>query len=210
MSSTRTKTDEPGADPKRQRPREGAPDAERSRLLIETERLELVAGTPEMARAELDGVRHLAPLLNAEVPASWPPELYDEGAIRYSLARMEEAPEAAGWWLWYFVLRAGDAATPRRVLVGVGGFKGPPSDDGTVEIGYSIVSDYQRRGYASEAVRGFVAHAFALPSVRRVIAETLPDLAASIGVLERSGFTLIGAGSEPGVIRYELRRPGAP
>jgi RimJ/RimL family protein N-acetyltransferase len=42
--------------------------------------------------------------------------------------------------------------------------------------------------------------------VRRVIAETLPELAGSIGVLRRCGFRLLGEGSEPGVIRFELRR----
>ena len=40
----------------------------------------------------------------------------------------------------------------------------------------------------------------------RVIAETLPDLFPSIGVLRKIGFSYAGEGSEPGVIRYELRR----
>jgi hypothetical protein len=42
--------------------------------------------------------------------------------------------------------------------------------------------------------------------VRRVIAETLPDLVGSIGVLRRRGFRLKGEGSEAGVIRFELTR----
>ena len=79
-------------------------------------------------------------------------------------------------------------------------------DDGTVEVGYGIVSDQHRRGYASEAARALVGHAFARPAVRRVIAETYPELIGSIGVLRRCGFRHIGEGSEPGVIRYELTR----
>jgi RimJ/RimL family protein N-acetyltransferase len=55
-------------------------------------------------------------------------------------------------------------------------------------------------------VRGLLSQAFALPAVHRVIAETLPELAPSIGVLRKCGFGLIGDGSEPGVIRYELTR----
>jgi RimJ/RimL family protein N-acetyltransferase len=39
-----------------------------------------------------------------------------------------------------------------------------------------------------------------------VIAETLPELTPSIGVLGKCGFHLIGEGSEPGVIRFELTR----
>ena len=104
----------------------------------------------------------------------------------------------------YFVLLAGE--TGERVLIGTIGYKGPPSPDGTVEVGYGIVNDHQRRGYASEAVRALVAHAFAVPEVHRVIAETLPELTPSIGVLRKCGFELTGEGSEPGVIRFELTR----
>lgn len=40
----------------------------------------------------------------------------------------------------------------------------------------------------------------------RVIAETLPELEASKGVLDKTAFRFIGVGSEAGVIRYEIRR----
>ncbi len=40
----------------------------------------------------------------------------------------------------------------------------------------------------------------------RVIAETLPGLIPSSGVLEKTDFKLIGEGSEPGVKRFEHRR----
>jgi RimJ/RimL family protein N-acetyltransferase len=93
-----------------------------------------------------------------------------------------------------------------RTLIGTAGYKGPPTEDGTVEVGYGIVTDHRRRGYASEAMRALVARAFRLPGVRRVIAETLPELTPSIGVLRKGGFALIGEGSEPGVIRFELTR----
>jgi RimJ/RimL family protein N-acetyltransferase len=38
------------------------------------------------------------------------------------------------------------------------------------------------------------------------IAQTLPELAPSIGVLEKCGFRFAGEGGEPGVIRYERGR----
>jgi ribosomal-protein-alanine N-acetyltransferase len=172
-------------------------------LRITTERLELIAGTPAMAHAELADPAALGPLLSARVPPSWPPDLYDPQAIYFSLSRMEEHPDAPGWWLWYLVRHA---EPDGREVIGIGGFKGPPSEDGTVEIGYSILPEFQRRGYATEAVRGFVTHAFTAREVRRVIAETLPELRSSIGVLRKAGFTFVGKGSEPGVIRFELSR----
>ena len=41
-----------------------------------------------------------------------------------------------------------------------------------MEIGYSILADYQRRGFASEAVRGLLDNAYAHRDITRVIAET--------------------------------------
>ena len=55
---------------------------------------------------------------------------------------------------------------------------------------------------------GLVSNAFSHVNVRRVISETLPELVASIGVMEKCGFKFIGDGSEEGVIRYELTRDG--
>ena len=40
----------------------------------------------------------------------------------------------------------------------------------------------------------------------RIIAETLLDLTPSIGVLEKTGFALVGEGSEDGVIRFQRKR----
>jgi len=171
--------------------------------MIVTERLELVPATVELTRAALEGDRALGAGLRAFVPASWPPEFLDPPSLEFTLDRLAEGPEQSGWWLYFVVLADG---VTRRTLVGSAGYRGPPSPDGTVEVGYGIVPEYQRQGYASETVRGLLAHAFAVPSVRRAIAETLPELTPSIGVLRKCGFRLVGDGSEPGVVRFELTR----
>jgi RimJ/RimL family protein N-acetyltransferase len=75
-----------------------------------------------------------------------------------------------------------------------------------VEIGYSVLPEFRRQGYATEAAQGLIARAFAHPGVALVIAETLPDLFPSIGVLRKIGFGYVGEGSEPSIVRYELRR----
>lgn len=171
--------------------------------MIVTERLLLVPATPELTRAALAGSSALAASLRASVPDTWPPEYLDAPSLEYTLARLAEGPDNAGWWLHFILLKGVDSS---RILIGSGGYKGPPSSDGTVEVGYGIVSDRRRRGYASEATQGLLAHAFAMPTLRRAIAETLPELTPSIGVLRKCGFRLIGDGSEPGVIRFELTR----
>jgi RimJ/RimL family protein N-acetyltransferase len=171
--------------------------------LITTERLELIPATTALVRAALESPQALQSKLGAIVPDSWPPEFLDTASLEYTIDRLNEGPEQAGWWLHFIILAHGPDG---RTLIGSAGFKGPVSPDGTVEVGYAIVRDYQRLGYASEAVRGLLARAFAVPEVRRVIAETLPELEPSIGVLRKCGFVPAESGSEPGVIRLEFKR----
>ena len=168
--------------------------------LIRTRRLELRAAGAADLEAELAGTEQLAARLGVRLPAEWPPELYDEAALRWTLDLVRAAGGDTPWAMYYVV------EPQLGTAVGVCGYKGPPDADGSVELGYSIVGEFRRRGYATEATGGLLLRAFAEPSVVRVIAETLPELDASIGVLEKLGFRFIGTGSEPGVVRYEFTR----
>lgn len=172
-------------------------------LRLRTKRLELVAADAALARIEADGnfVR-LGALLRARVPAEWPPaETRDVLAL--FAERLATCPEQAGWWGWYFI-RAESKA--QRVLIGGGGFKSP-ADGRIVETGYSLLPEFRRQGYASEAVAALVNWAFAHPAVLAVGAETSPDNAGSLGVLRSVGMQPVGAGAEPGTVRYEIARP---
>lgn len=171
-------------------------------MKISTKRMELIPATLQMLRAEIENRKALSRLLDARVPAGWPPPLNDDNAMKFALTYLKENPDATEWGMWYYLLRD----RPERIVVGNGGFKGKPDREGTVEIGYSIMEEHQRQGLGSEIVRGMVDWAFGHPEVKRVIAETLPELTPSIRVLEKNGFVNIGRGSEPGVIRFELRR----
>ena len=168
-------------------------------MRIRTRRLELIAAASASVQAALDGRAALAVALGARVPATWPPEFLDDAALEFTRAKLAD-PSQAGWWMYFLVLPGRD-----RVLIGSGGYAGPPAG-GAVTVGYGIVSDHRRCGYASEAARGLIDHAFAHPEVTRVFAETLPELAGSIAVMRRCGMQPQGAGSEPGSVRYGLDR----
>jgi RimJ/RimL family protein N-acetyltransferase len=173
-------------------------------LKIKTARLELVAATLELAQAELTSRLVFSETLNARVPESWPPPLNDADSMNWFRLYLKENPDAVGWSMWYFLLR--DDATGERAAIGNGGFKGKPSPDGTVEIGYSIIESYQRFGYCSEAAQALVSWAFSHQAVTRVIAETYPELRGSIRVLEKNGFKHVGSGTEERTIMFENRR----
>jgi ribosomal-protein-alanine N-acetyltransferase len=171
--------------------------------VLTTHRLRLVPASPEMLAAAIEGPAALARLLRVDVPATWPPLYVDDDALRYTARRLAEGEGQAGWWM-YFVILTHPAGS--ETLIGTVGYKGPPTAEGVVEVGYGIVSDQHRRGLATEATRALIARAFAVPEVREVIAETLPELIASIGVMTKCGFEYAGSGSESGVIRYHLTR----
>ena len=171
-------------------------------IILNTKRLEIISGTLEHIRSEINNRVKFSALINAQIPDNWPPPLNDEQSQNYFLKYAEENPDTKGFSFWYIVLIEGN----KRDLIGGIGFKGKPSEDGTIEIGYSIMETHHRNGYASEAVAALVNWAFSQENVFRVIAETFPDLIPSQKVLEKSGFRFIGEGSEPGIIRFELKR----
>jgi RimJ/RimL family protein N-acetyltransferase len=173
----------------------------------------LISGTQQMLHAELHSPHALQRELGVALPDSWPPEFYDEEALRYMLRWLEAHPFESAWGFYYIVERpeaaVSTASEASPLAVGVGGYKGAPDEQGSVEIGYSVVPERRRRGYAREAVDGWLAHAFADDRVTRVLAHTLVDLTPSIAVLRSAGFAFNGPGtdpSEPTAVQYVLTR----
>ena len=106
-----------------------------------------------------------------------------------------------------------DPAAGGRVLIGTGGTATPPTLEETedrVLIGYSVLDEFQGKGYATEAVRHLIPALFAIPGIRQIEAAIYPDLAASIQVLEKNGFVRAGEGFEEGTVAYVLKKPDAP
>lgn len=169
-----------------------------NRMTIQTtDRLRLVAGTQALAAAEIGDRAKFAKLLGVIVPDTWPPDsLRDVLGYIYGLYR--EHPDWEGWLAWYAVRIDNDDP----VLCGSIGFKGPPDEQGIVEIGYSVLQEFQGQGLATEMVAAIVKWAEHQPQVKRIEAETNIDNKASIRVLEKNNFIYVGVGIEPGTIRF--------
>jgi len=88
--------------------------------------------------------------------------------------------------------------------VGEVSFRGPALND-AVEIGYGVRSEYESKGYATEAVNAMISWAFEHKEVIFIEAETTPGNLASIRILEGQGFTKYGEGDEGD--RYFKTRP---
>jgi RimJ/RimL family protein N-acetyltransferase len=154
---------------------------------IETERVKLVLQMPEETQALIEG---MTPLEKAELSADW-------------LALVDSATLPDPWVHGFTILRRAD-----NVIVGSCGFKGPPTDDGVVEIAYGVAADHQNNGYATEAAQALTSYAFGDSAVRIVRAHTLPEINASTKVLTKCGFEKVGQviDSDDGLVwRWERR-----
>ncbi len=168
-----------------------------------TGRLRFVTLEERHRRALAAGKHELARLLGVVVPEAWP-----EFPEAFAPAPADVVPNPTPWNGYLFVDR-GFIDPGVATLVGNGGFHGPPNDLGEVEIGYEVAGEFRNRGYATEAVRGFVNFAFSDPHVRAVVAHTLAEKNASNSVLARVGFTCVAelANDEVGrVWRWALAR----
>jgi RimJ/RimL family protein N-acetyltransferase len=167
--------------------------------------MRLVASTAELVRAEIADHVELGRLLGATVPAGWPPgEAAD--ALQWLLARLEEGgPAATGWYGFYGIVE--DARTT-PTLAGGGGTLGPP-EAGQVEIGYSLMDEFQGRGYATEMMAAIIGWIGRDPRVTRIVAETDEANEPSRRLLERLGFAAVGTGREPKSLRFarDVDRP---
>src|SRR5215203_5197488 len=83
------------------------------------------------------------------------------------------------------------------LVVGSCAFKGPPLEDGTVEIAYYTFGRYEGRGYAKGMARALISVALSSRLVRRVIAHTLPKRNPSTSVLRRAGMSFVGEIRDP-------------
>ena len=125
---------------------------------------------------------------------------------RFSLEVMEmvagSRPGTGGGYGPYFMVRRADGAVVGEI--------GASLDGPTAQVGYTVVEPSWGQGYATEALRGLLAHLAADPAIDRVVAETLTGHAASRRVMEKAGMRLRGHrvgevdGERAELVVYEL------
>src|SRR5258708_6060138 len=94
-----------------------------------------------VARALLDDRVTANRVLGATLHPDWPqPDLLDVLPAQ-AAAELDEIR----FGIWLIIERN------TNTVVGDIGFMGPPSAEGSLEIGYSVIPDRRRRGYATEA-----------------------------------------------------------
>jgi RimJ/RimL family protein N-acetyltransferase len=155
-------------------------------MILQTDRLTLVLNSVNEIRERIE---QLSDEDRAQVSPLW---------MENAFAVTESDP-----WLHGFKVTLREDGT----IIGDAGFKGPPSEDGFVEIAYGIAPDHQGHGFATEAAGALIEFARRAVGVRVVRAHTMSDKGASSRVLAKCGFRFVGEVIDPedGLVqRWEL------
>jgi [ribosomal protein S5]-alanine N-acetyltransferase len=152
-----------------------------------SQRLEFRPLTVAALEALIAGDR---PTLETVTSARFPeplaaPPLMDDALSHFRDVLLASSDDGS-WGPYLLVLREFGEA------VGSAGFTGPPDALGTVTLGYSVYSEVQGRGIASEAAAALVAWALTQHGVRRVRATIPPEHVASQRVAASAGFLRTG------------------
>jgi ribosomal-protein-alanine N-acetyltransferase len=171
-----------------------------SRDVIVTSLLSLIAITPEMMKSEQANDHRLGELIQCAIPANWPPVDWEPHVFDFILAQFNEHPDQIGWHRYVIFVPPNGV----RTLIGCLGASSKPATPADCEIGYSILSPFEGRGFATEGTVALIDYLRGNPQLTSVIAHTFPRLPASIRVMEKCGLTFEGNGEEEGTIRYRL------
>ncbi len=161
-------------------------------MALETVHLVLTPYTPEQLLALIESEERFAERFGLPAAEGLRDSFTSDEISPAWLGKLREAVAADPWAFGFAVVHRAD-----RLAIGVVGFKGPPGDDGVVEIAYAIVPGFQGRGYATEAAEAGTAWAFGDGRVHIVRACTLPTRNASTRVLEKCGCVRTGEVVDP-------------
>jgi len=167
-------------------------------MAIDTARLQLRPFSPEHLLALIEGVEQIEERSGLRAADGLGDFLVSDEVSPAWLAQLRASVAADPWVHGFAVIHRQSGE-----VIGTAAFKGPPDEDGMVEIAYAIVPGYQGRGYATEATTALLAFAFGSGRVSLVRAHTLPVSNASMRVLTKCGFESMGEVVDPedGLVR---------
>ena len=153
---------------------------------IRSRRLDLVTIVPEamvaMRRGDFDGAGRA---LRHPVPRDWRGMSWEW--FHHRLREYADDPSGLSWSARALVRRGRWPA-----IVGNAGFHGAPDDAGVAEIGYEVIPEERRKGYASEAAEALMTWAGREHGVRRFRASVGPWNKPSLALVRALGFKRVG------------------
>lgn len=127
--------------------------------------------------------------LDISFDEGWPDAIELE-TVPKILKNLELVNEPTGFESWMIVVKQG------MKIIGSTGFKGVPNDEGSIDIGYGIISEAQKKGFAIEAVTALAKWAFSKPEVKMITARCVLNNVNSARLLGKMKFIEISRDDE--------------
>ena len=113
------------------------------------------------------------------------------GPLRWRVPQVKSDPSVNKWFVRWMVEKE------TREIVGSTSFHGPPDEQGMMEIGLGVHTDFQRRGYATEALIGMWSWVVDQPGVELLRYTVDPNNEASVALIKKFGFEGVGQQIDP-------------
>jgi [ribosomal protein S5]-alanine N-acetyltransferase len=161
-------------------------------MTLETAHLRLLPFSPEHLLALIEGEERFLERFGLPAAAGLHDFFVSDEVSPAWLEGLRAATGADPWVFGFAIVHPESSS-----VIGSAGFKGPPDEEGMVEIAYGIAPAFQGRGYATEAAQALLAYALDSGGVRLVRAHTAPTPNASTRVLTKCGFNFVGEVVDP-------------
>lgn len=147
-----------------------------------TDRLILIPFTIQICRNLLNDDFSDLDILNLKKGRSWPDTDVVE-TLPKIINNLSKVETPTGYESWMIIKKE------TLEIIGDLGFKGFNYNEGNIDIGYGIIKEERRKGYAEEAVKEIIKWAFSNEMVKEITANCLVENTNSINLLTKFNFT---------------------
>lgn len=165
---------------------------------LETERLLLIPYTIALCRNILNSDYSDLEVLNIKKGKGWPDEDVLD-TLPKIINNLNKVEYPTGFESWMIIKKSS------LEVIGDLGFKGYNYDNKNIDLGYGIIKEERRKGYAAEAVSEIIKWAFSNKIVKAITANCLAENTNSIQLLNKFNFTQVK--TEDDMIYWNLINP---
>jgi ribosomal-protein-alanine N-acetyltransferase len=148
---------------------------------LHTERLILIPFTIEICKNLMNNDFSDLHKLGLKKGKSWPDDDVIE-TLPKIINNLSIVDAPTGFESWMIIKK------DTSEIIGDAGFKGFNYEDRNIDIGYGIIKEERRNGYAEEATKALIKWAFSNEIVKEITAKCLVDNVGSIHLLQKLNF----------------------
>lgn len=149
---------------------------------LTTERLILIPFTIQICKNLINDDFSDLSKMNLKKGISWPDNDVIE-TLPKIITNLSQVESPTGFESWMIVKK------DTLEIIGDIGFKGFNYEEENADIGYGIIKEERKKGYAEEAATELIKWAFSKEMVKEITARCLTDNSSSINLLKKLNFT---------------------